>query len=245
MPKVAADRQQNHRDAHKDKQPPRQTQSKKRQKLLTECLKADTTSRPSAEKLTSTDHEMLEKPALGKKLVQGRESCSAWVCNLLGVKQDSLCPGSARGKTADRCAKCANPLVESQSPIQCLRCKTVKYCTDICKTLHWKDSHGKACTPSSAWCPSCGEEVDTEATTSTPCARCEKVMYCSHRCHNKDFDNHLHKCPLALGCRRLSPRGSAPPDRAPRPNPPRAPVSSSKCLGGRPPCWSAAPASLS
>ena len=50
---------------------------------------------------------------------------------------------------------------------------------------------------------------------------------------------------VGVGCRRLSPRGSAPPDRAPRPNPPRAPVRSSKCLGGRPPCWSAAPASLS
>jgi hypothetical protein len=135
---------------------------------------------------------------LGKKLVQGRESCSLWVCNLLGVKQDSCCPVSARGKTADRCAKCANPLVESQSSIQCLTCKIVKYCTDTCKTLHWKYSHGKACTPSSAWCPSCGEEVDTEATTSTPCARCEKVMYCSHRCLNKDFDSHPHKCPLVL-----------------------------------------------
>jgi hypothetical protein len=196
--KVAANRQLNRRDAHKGKQPPRQTQSKKRQKLLTECLKANTTSRPSVEKLTNTDHEILGKPTLGKKLVQGRESCSAWVCNLLGVKQDSRCPVSARGKTADRCAKCVNPIAESQPPIQCLRCKTVKYCTDTCKKLHWKQGHGKACTPDNAWCPSCGEEVNIEAETSTPCARCEKVVYCSHRCLNIDFDSHLHKCPLVL-----------------------------------------------
>jgi hypothetical protein len=130
--------------------------------------------------------------------VQGRESCSAWVCNLLGVKQDSRCPVSARGKTADRCAKCVNPIVESQPPIQCLRCKTVKYCTDTCKKLHWKQGHGKACTPDNAGCPSCGEEVNIEAETSTPCARCEKVVYCSHQCLNIDFDSHLHKCPLVL-----------------------------------------------
>jgi hypothetical protein len=75
---------------------------------------------------------------------------------------------------------------------------------------------------------------------------------------------------VGVGCRRLSPRGSAPPDRAPLPNPPRAPVRSSKCreglessappdraprpnppcalvcsskcLCGRQRCWSAAPA---
>ena len=111
---VAANRQQNHRDAYKVKQPPRQTQSHKRQKLLTECLQENNTSRPSVAKPTSTDHERQGKPTLGKKLVQGRESCSAWVCNLLGVKHDSRCPVSARGKTADRCAKCANPLVGSQ-----------------------------------------------------------------------------------------------------------------------------------
>ena len=171
--KVAANRQLNHSDAYKGKQPPRQTQGKKRQKLLTESLKVNTASRPSVEKLTNTAHEMLGKPTLGKTLVQGRESCSAWVCNLLGVKQDSRCSVSAREKTADRCAKCVNPIVESQPPIQCLRCKTVKYCTDTCKKLHWKQGHGKACTPDNAWCPSCGEEVNIEAETSTPCARCE------------------------------------------------------------------------
>jgi hypothetical protein len=204
MPKVAADRQQNHRDAYQSKQPPRQKQSQKRQKLLTECLKANPPNRPLVEKLTSADHETLGKPTLGKKLGQGRESCSAWVCNLLGVKQDRCCPVSARGKTADMCARFANPLVESQSPIQCLRCKTVKYCTDTCKTLHWKQSHGKACTPGNAGCPSCGEEVNTEAETSTPCVRCEKVVYCSLRCLNNDFDSHLHKCPLPWCCLNYS-----------------------------------------
>ena len=178
--KVAANRQLNHSDAYKGKQPPRQTQGKKRQKLLTESLKVNTASRPAVEKLTNTAHEMLGKPTLGKKLVQGRESCSAWVCNLLGVKQDSRCSVSAREKTADRCARCVKPIVESQPSIQCLRCKTVKYCTDTCKKLHWKQGHGKACTPDNAWCPSCGEEVNIEAETSTPCARCEKVVYCSH-----------------------------------------------------------------
>ena len=82
--KVAASRQLNHSDAYKGKQPPRQTQGKKRQKLLTESLKVNTASRPAVEKLTNTAHEMLGKPTLGKTLVQGRESCSAWVCNLLG-----------------------------------------------------------------------------------------------------------------------------------------------------------------
>jgi hypothetical protein len=45
-----------------------------------------------------------------------------------------------------------------------------------------------------------------------------------------------------VGCGRLSPRSSAPPGRAPRPNPPRVLACVSKCLGGRPPCWCAAPA---
>jgi hypothetical protein len=195
---VAANKQQRHRDAYRGKQPPRQMQGQKKQKLLTECLRTSTTSHPSVEKQASIDHELLGKPMLGKKQARGRASCSAWVCNLLGVKQDSRCPVSAREKTADRCAKCANPLVESQSPIQCLRCKAVRYCTDTCKTLHWTQSHGKACAPGNAWCPSCGEEIDTEATTSTPCARCKKVMYCSQRCLTNDFDSHLHKCPLVL-----------------------------------------------
>ncbi len=130
---VAANRQRNHRDAYKANQPPRQTKSYKRQKLLTECLQAITTSRPSVVKPTSTDHEKQGKPTPRNKRVQSGENCSAWVCNLLDTKQDSRCPVSARGKTADMCARFANPLVESQSPIQCLRCKTVKYCTDTCR----------------------------------------------------------------------------------------------------------------
>jgi hypothetical protein len=85
-----------------------------------------------------------------------------------------------------------------QSPTHCLRCKTVKYCTDTCKKLHWMQGHGKTCTPDNAGCPSCGEEVNIAAETSTPCARCEKVVYCSHRCLNSDFDSHLHQCPLEL-----------------------------------------------
>ncbi len=47
---------------------------------------------------------------------------------------------------------------------------------------------------------------------------------------------------VGVGCGRLSPRGSAPPGRAPRPNPPRVSACASKCLAARPPCWCATPA---
>ena len=49
----------------------------------------------------------------------------SWICNLLGAKQVNNGPVSDKGITADRCAKCANPLVGSQSPTHCLRCKTL------------------------------------------------------------------------------------------------------------------------
>jgi hypothetical protein len=195
---VEANRQRNPIDAYKANRTHRQMEGYKRQKLLTECRQAITISRPSVGRPTSTDNEKQGKPTPRNKRVQIGESCSAWVCNLLGAKQVSSGPVSAREITADRCAKCANPLVGSQSPTHCLRCKTVKYCTDTCKKLHWKQGHGKTCTPDNAGCPSCGEEVNIEAETSTPCARCEKVVYCSHRCLNIDFDSHMRQCPLVL-----------------------------------------------
>ena len=149
----------------------------KRQNLLTECQQAITRSRPSVAKPASSDNEKQGKPTPRNKRVQSGESGSAWVCNLLGAKQVSSCPVSAREITADRCAKCANPLVGSQSPTHCLRCNTVKYCNNTCKRLHWKQGHGKTCTSSNTGCPACGEDVNIEAETSTPCARCEQVVY--------------------------------------------------------------------
>jgi len=83
-------------------------------------------------------------------------------------------------------------LVGSQSPTHCLRCKTVKYCTDTCKKLHWMQGHGKTCTPDNAGCPSCGEEVNIahvrdarrwctariDASTLTSTATCTNAPWC-------------------------------------------------------------------
>jgi hypothetical protein len=111
---VRANKQRNPIDAYKANRTPRQMESHKWQKLLTECWQAITISRPSVTRPTSTDNEKQGKPTPRNKRVQSGESGSAWVCNLLGAKQVSSCPVSAREITADRCAKCANPLVGSQ-----------------------------------------------------------------------------------------------------------------------------------
>ena len=83
---VAANKQQRHRDAYRGKQPPRQMQGPKKQKLLTECLKTSTTSHPSVEKQASADHELLGKPMLGKQQARAeraaqRGSAISWVSN--------------------------------------------------------------------------------------------------------------------------------------------------------------------
>jgi len=79
---------------------------------------------------------------------------------------------------------------------------------------------------------------------------CEELLRCVSDIKEEEEISPCLECTLtaeggcsqvSVGCGRLSPRGSAPPGRAPRPNPPR-PACASKCLGGRPPCWCAAPA---
>ena len=170
----------------------------KRQKLLTEYKQVITRSGPSVAKPAGSDNGKQGKPMPRTKRVQSRGGGSTWVCTLLGAKQVDNGQVSDKEITAGRCAKCTNPLVGSYSPTHCLRCNTVKYCNDTCRRLHWKQGHGKTCTSGNTGCPACGEDVNTDAETSTPCARCEQVVYCSHRCLNSDFDSHLHQCPLVL-----------------------------------------------
>jgi len=195
---VTADKLRSPKDTYQANQIPRRREDHKRQKLLTEYRQTTTRSSPAATKPANSGNDKQGGPIPRTKRAQSRGGGSTWVCNLLGTKQVNHGSVSAKEAITDRCAKCTNPLAGHYSPTQCLRCNTVKYCTDTCRRLHWIQGHGKTCISGNTGCPACGEDVSADAETSTPCTRCTKVVYCSHRCLNSDFDSHLQQCPLVL-----------------------------------------------
>ena len=89
-----------------------------------------------------------------------------------------------------------NPHACCKKTQKCSRCRTMKYCSDACKSLHWTQGHRTTCKPCATWCPACGEDVDAGSATRSPCERCQEVVYCSPKCLNDDFNSHLFRCPL-------------------------------------------------
>jgi hypothetical protein len=130
---ITADKQRSPKGVYQANRIPWHMGGHRRQKLLTEYQQSITRGCPSVAKPANSDNEKRRKSMPRTKRVQSRGGGSTWVCNLSGAKQVNNGPVSDKEITADRCAKCSNPLVGSYSPTHCLRCNTVKYCNDTCK----------------------------------------------------------------------------------------------------------------
>jgi len=132
-------------------------QATKRQQLLREILVTNTDNLKSegqqANKAQDPCDNPKPKPPLKKQTKQKGARCSSWVCNSLWAKQ-----GQRGGAPEARC----------------MRCRIPRYCSNQCKDLHWTKSHQKGCTPNVSWCPACGEDIESGASTNTACERCKE-----------------------------------------------------------------------
>jgi hypothetical protein len=160
---VTADKQRSSKDAYQANRVPRHMEDHKRQRLLTEYRQTTTRSGSSVTKPANSGNDKQGGPMPRTKRAQSRGGGSTWVCNLLGTKQVNHGSVSDKKTITDRCAKCTNPLAGHYSPTQCLRCNSVKYCTDTCRRLHWMQGHGKTCTSGNTGCPACGEDASADA----------------------------------------------------------------------------------
>jgi hypothetical protein len=132
-----------------------------------------------------------------KKGTRKATGCHTWVSSSLREKQCTADPATTGKGVPEACAGCSRQILESNTTLKCTRCRTTKYCNNACRTLHWAQGHRLTCKPCTNWCPACGEDVEAGSTTTSTCERCQEVMYCSPKCLHSDFNNHLHRCPLA------------------------------------------------
>jgi hypothetical protein len=80
----------------------------------------------------------------------------------------------------------------------CVRCKIPKYCGNQCKERHWAKKHHRECKHNATWCPACGGDIASDQGANITCERCQGVRYCSQQCLNKDFNQHIPRCPMTL-----------------------------------------------
>ena len=176
----------------------RQAQAQKRQKRLTDGFMIKIPNQQQGGNLARKAHAPIPAPQPRKKRMQNAVGCSTWVCHSLGTKQGKTDTSLLGKSVTEVCAGCSRQLLGNKKAPGCSRCRTMKYCSDACKSLHWARGHRTTCKPCVTWCPACGEDVDAGSAMKSPCERCQEVVYCSQTCLNNDFNNHLYRCPLVI-----------------------------------------------
>jgi hypothetical protein len=153
-----------------------QAQTQKKQKKLTEGFGITTSQHQRGNTWVPPVRVPLQVPQSKKmKDTRGATGCHTWVRSSLRERPCIADPTTSDKGVPETCAGCSRQILESSTTFKCTRCRTMKYCNDACRTLHWVRGHRLTCTPYTNWCPTCGDDAAAGLTTASTCERCHKV----------------------------------------------------------------------